>query len=103
MPFHFKRKTTGGSINTHLLAVKVRQGENDRFIVGGMGIHENQGKFYYEHELVEIENADFQSGLPGTTGVDFESASPFTIIQNLQFSSSAILDRNECILKKTQR
>ena len=77
---------SNGRINTHLLAVKVRYGENDRFIVG-MVIHENQGKYYYDHELVEIENADFQSGLPGTTGVDSESASVLTIIQNVLFSS----------------
>ncbi len=77
---------SNGRINTHLLAVKVRYGENDRFIVG-MVIQENQGKYYYDHELSEMNNADFQSGLPGTTGVDSESASVLTIIQNVLFSS----------------
>ena len=75
-----------GRNKTCLLAAKVRYGENDRFIVG-MIIHETNGKYYYDHEFVEIENAEFQSGLPGTTGVDFESASVISIIQNALFAS----------------
>ena len=69
---------------THLLAAKVRYGE-EYFLVG-MVIHENQGKYYYDHELSEMNNAD-QNGRPGTTGAQVESASVLTIIQNVLFSS----------------
>ena len=78
---------SNGKSKTYLLAAKVRYGENDRFIAG-MVIHENQGKFYYDHELVEIENADIQSSLPmSATGVGFESASVINVIQNALFAS----------------
>ena len=69
---------------SHLLSAKVRYG-NERFIVG-MVIHENNGKFYYDHELIEIKNAENRS-LPGTTGVNDESASILNIIQNVLFST----------------
>ncbi len=76
-----------GRNKAYLLASKVRYGENDRFIVG-MIIHESQGKFYYDHELVEIENADIQNGLPlSTLGTGSESASVITVIQNALFAS----------------
>ena len=53
-----------------------------------MVIHENQGKFYYDHELEEIENAEFQSGLPmSTSGVGSESASVLTVTQDALFTS----------------
>lgn len=82
-----ERLAAKNSLNqTHLLAAKVRYGENTRFIVG-MVIHENQGKFYYDHELVEIENADVQNGRPGTTGAQVESASVINVIQNALFAS----------------
>ena len=51
-----------------------------------MVIHENNGKFYYDHELIEIKNAENRS-LPGTTGVNDESASTLNVIQNVLFST----------------
>ena len=81
-----ERLDAKNSLNqTHLLASKVRYGDK-RFIVG-MIIHENQGKFYYDHELMEIENADFQNGRPGTTGVQVESASVLNVIRKALLSS----------------
>lgn len=82
-----ERLAAKNSLNqTHLLAAKVCYGENTRFIAG-MVIHENQGKFYYDHELVKIENADVQNGRPGTTGAQVDSASVINIIQNALFAS----------------
>lgn len=76
-----------GRNKTYLLAAKVRYGEDERFIIG-MIIHESQGKFYYDHELVEIENADIQNGLPlSSQGTSFESAPVLTVIQNVLFAS----------------
>ncbi len=81
-----ERLDAKNSLNqTHLLASKVRYGDK-RFIVG-MIIHENQGKFYYDHELMEIENADFQNGRPGTTGAQVESASVLNVIRKALLSS----------------
>ncbi len=82
----FIQTENNGKSKTHLLAAKVRYGENSRYIAG-MVIHENQGKYYYDHELVEIEKADIQSSLPGTTGVGSESASVLNVIQDVLFSS----------------
>ena len=70
---------------THLIAAKVRYG-NERFVVG-MIIHENAGKFYYNHELVEIENADRYSLPASTSGVGNKSASTINVIQNALMSS----------------
>ena len=82
----FIQAENNGKSKTYLLASKVRYGEKMRFIVG-MVIHENNGKYYYDHEFVEIENAEIQSSLPGTTGVDpEESASVLTVIQNALFA-----------------
>lgn len=50
------------------------------------GVNENNGRFFYNHELTEIKNAEYRS-LPGTTGVDDESASTLNIIQNQLFST----------------
>ena len=41
-----------GSNKTHILAAKVRYG-GERFVVG-LVINENNGKFFYDHELTEI-------------------------------------------------
>lgn len=76
-----------GRNKSYLLASKVRYGEDERFIAG-MIVHESQGKFYYDHELVEIEDADIQNGLPlSTLGTGSESASVITIIQDALFAS----------------
>ena len=70
---------------THLIAAKVRY-SNERFVVG-MIIHENAGKFYYNHELVEIENADRYRLPASTSGVGNKSASTINVIQNALMSS----------------
>ena len=48
--------------------------------------HENNGKYYYDHELIEIKKAEHRR-LPGTTGVNENSASILNIIQSQLFST----------------
>ncbi|MDD3886597.1 MAG: hypothetical protein PHI35_06990 [Victivallaceae bacterium] len=52
-----------------------------------MVIRENQGKFYCDHELVEIENAYIQDGKPRARAASHESASVINVIQNALISS----------------
>lgn len=82
----FIQAENNGKSKTYLLASKVRYGEKKCFIVG-MVIHENNGKYYYDHELVEVENAETQSSLPGTTGVGSDAASILSVFQNALFAS----------------
>lgn len=70
-----------GHSRTHILAVKVRYGEAERYVCG-MVIHENNGEYYYDHELMEIEDAD-PRGLPENTRGVREPASVMNIIRKV--------------------
>ena len=74
-----------GHSKSHILAVKVRYGEAERYVCG-MVIHENNGEYYYDHELMEIEDAD-PRGLPENTRGVREPASVMNIIRNVLSAS----------------
>ena len=82
--FHKIWDITNGSNLSHILAAKVRYG--DERLIMGMVVHENNGKYYYDHELIEIKKAEYRR-LPDTTGVNENSDSVINIIQNQLFST----------------
>lgn len=71
-----------GHSKSHILAAKVRYGESERYVCG-MVIHENNGEYYYDHELMEIEDADPRSLRFNSRPGSRESASVMNIIRKV--------------------
>ena len=80
---------------SHLLAAKVRYGENERY-VAVMVIHESNGKFYYDHSLLVLKEgelgrkkeADNENRNPAkTAGSLSHSAQVLNVVRNALLSS----------------
>lgn len=72
-----------GANKTHILVSKVRYG-NERFAVG-LVINENNGKFFYDHEMTEIES--LADSVREETRVEPTKASVNKVIQKVFLSS----------------